>query len=94
MKKNKDSVLILPGCTIKYSRSPDYFVFTNERQKIGYDVVFEFPWKKKDIFEEAYKILSKRHCSDDLELCKKMFNILSLTKHVYPVVIYESNSKI
>ena len=86
MKNKKISNTIKYSCTIKYIRNPHYFVFTNENQKIGYELIFDFPFKKKDVFEEAYKILADKHCSGNISTSKKMFNIVSLTKHCYPVV--------
>lgn len=90
MKRNKSNLFILPGCTIEFERSSNYFVFTNENQKFGRVVVQEFPWKKKNIFEEAYQILANGHFGGNINTAKKAFKIISLKKHVYPEVIYKA----
>ena len=88
MKKKKSNLFIQPSCSIKYIRNKNYFVFTNDNQKIGYELVNDFPWKKKNILEEAYQILADRYYNGDLNRTKKAFKIVTLIKYCYPEVIF------
>lgn len=85
----KETRLVTWGCTIEYTRNPGYWVFTNESQKTGKDLIFDFPWKKKDIFKEAEQIMADRYFDGDLSRCRRAITITKLIKETYPPVICE-----
>lgn len=81
-KGKSNSLYIQQSCCIKFIRNKDYFVFTNDNQKNGSCYVQQFPWKKKDILEEAYKCLIEydgRNLS--IDQIKKAYTITSLEKY-------------